>query len=162
MLQVKSFKFSEDTEINALLSEYRLAPGASVFVSNNELIVPYDDGEPANNAQRAIDVKMQKNELLSQIETHEHSIKVVEFMDKKLDERLATAEADLAEVTVRFKKTPNDKKVEHEKLAVEGHVAQIREQQRENEKAIRSNKYEIERLEMNVQLFDDVLASLSI
>jgi len=156
MLKTKSFTFAQDAEINQLLENTRLAAGASIFVSDGMLLVPYEDGEPTNNSQRSIDVKVQINEMENQKIVLRHSIRVVEEMTKQMLEKLGTAEADLAEVTAR----PNSKGQKEQIKTMEGIVAHINDQLRENDKAIRQNSYEIDRLDMNIKLYGEYLLEL--
>jgi len=157
MLKTKSFTFDQDEEINQLLEKTRLAAGASIFVSDGMLLVPYEDGEPTNNSQRSIDVKVQINEMENQKIVLRHSIRVVEEMTKQMTEKLGTAEADLAEVTTK----PNSKGQKEQIKTMTGIVAHINDQLRENDKAIRQNSYEIDRLDMNIKLYGEYLLELA-
>jgi hypothetical protein len=101
MLRLKSFKFDQDAEMNALLDTYRLAQGAHVFVSDGYLIIPYEDGEPKTNVQKIIDVKEQKNIILSQLEIIEHSQDVLVHLKEDATLRVNEARANLAEARTR-------------------------------------------------------------
>ena len=143
MLKTKSFKFEEHEEINELLTTFRLAAGASIFVSDSKVLIPYDDGEPANNAQRIIDLKLQINEMNDQKVVLLHSIKVVENMSKQLAGKLLTAEADLAEAEAM----KNSKGKTHKIKTGNAVISHINDQKLENGKAIRQNLYEVSRLD---------------
>lgn len=147
MLQVKSFTFDQEKEINHLLQNYRLAAGASIFVSDGKIILPYEDGEPKNAAQGIIDYKVQINEMAGQIEVITHSNKVMADMIADLHQKLTVAEAD-------YKATPNMK--EKEQL-----VKALKEQISGNHAQVRQNDYEIKRLQRNIELFENSIVELS-
>jgi len=146
MLNVKSFKLSDDTGVNELLSKYRLAEGASIFVSNGEIMVPYDDGLPMNNSHKAIDMNLQINEMRNQQVVLDHSNKVVDNMTAQMEEQLKEATADYESVT-------NNKKFEARKKHIE-------EQIEANASAMRQNDYEIKRLETNIVFYNEALEGL--
>ena len=146
MLNVKSFKLSDDTGVNDLLSKYRLAEGASIFVSDGEIMVPYDDGAPMNNSHRAIDMNLQINEMRNQQVVLHHSNKVVATMTAQMEEQLKEATAD-------FESATNNKKFAARKK-------QIEEQINANASATRQNEYEIKRLETNIGFYEEAIAGL--
>lgn len=146
MLQVKSFKLTDDEGINELLLNYRLAAGASFFMSEGVICIPFEDGEPANAEQQIIDLKVQINEMLRQQEVLRHSNRVVEVLSEQMKEALQTAEAD-------YKSAPNNKSFEARKKEIEAQILS-------NESQIRSNTYEINRLDMNIQMFGSDIEKL--
>lgn len=147
MLQVKSFKLTDDAGINELLLNYRLAAGASFFMSEGMICIPFEDGEPANAKQQIIDLKIQINEMLRQQEVLRHSNRVVDVLTGQMKEALLTAEAD-------YKSAPNNKSFEARKKEIEAQILS-------NESQVRSNTYEINRLDMNIQMFEGDIAKLS-
>lgn len=146
MLKVKSFKLTDDEGINELLLNYRLAKGASFFMSEGMICIPFEDGEPDNAKQQIIDAKEMINEMQKQIEVITHSNKVVDIMSGQLKEKLAIAEVD-------FKMSPNNKSFEKLKKDLENQIL-------ENESSIRQNTYEIDRLKMNIKLYQEAIDKL--
>mgnify|MGYP003655411543 CR=1 FL=1 len=158
MLQTKSFAISDHEGINQLLTEFRLASGASIIVSDGKILIPYEDGAPMTKSQRKVHVESQINEAIEQISVFDHSIGVVKWMLEDINAKLKTAEADLSEATAAFKASPNSKKLESAKLQAEGYQSQLLEQVRNNNHAILENEYEVRRLNMNIDLFKKSIA----
>lgn len=146
MLRVKSFKISDDKGINELLENYRLAPGAHVFVSEGELCVPFEDGEPENNAQKTVRIKEECNTLLQQRELIVHSQKVVEPMIERARKTFEEAEAN-------YLTQPNQKEVEATYKEAKAGLQNFENQKLQNEA-------EIARIDHNVELFKETIATL--
>lgn len=53
MLSVKSFSLKDAEGVNSLLKTARLAGGASVFVSDGQIMIPVEDGKEPNNFHKA-------------------------------------------------------------------------------------------------------------
>ena len=156
MLQTKSFKFSDDAGINELLKEFRLAPGASIMVSNGELIVPYEDGQPMTQSQRNVHQMAQINEATDQQDTIRHSNAVVDSMIEDMLTKRSTAEADLAEAEAEVTIATNSamkKKAQAGAAKLRALILELGNQVDENRKVLRSNNYEIQRLQLNIDLF---------
>lgn len=147
MLQVKSFKLTDDKGINELLVTNRLAAGASFFMSEGVICIPFEDGEPANAKQQIIDLKIQINEMLRQQEVLRHSNRVMDVLTEQMTEALATATAD-------FQSAPNNKNFEARKKEIEAQLL-------ENASHNRKNEYEINRLDMNIKMFTSDIERLS-
>ncbi len=156
MLRLKSFKFDQEAEMNALLDSYRLAQGAHVFVSDGFLIIPYEDGEPKTNVQKVIDVKEQKNIIIDQMGIIEHSQQVLGNLKLDAKRRVDEAKANLAEAETKKGKEKFDaikdctdtlKNAERALKDVEGQEMQ--------------NKIELVRLQLNIDLFDERIEELS-
>lgn len=156
MLRLKSFKFDQEAEMNALLDSYRLAQGAHVFVSEGLLIIPYEDGEPKTSTQKIIDVKEQKNIILDQMDIIEHSQHVLHNLKQDATRRVNEAKANLAEAEAKNGKEKYDatkdcaetlKNAERALKDLEGQEVQ--------------NKIELVRLQLNIELFDEKIAELS-
>lgn len=160
MLHVKSFTFEQHDEINELFEKFPLAVGAHIFVSDGKLLIPVEDGAPINNNHKKINLMLQINEMNSQIEVIEHSNKVLKLMSEGLAPKLKTAEADKAEAEAKFKATPNQQKLKEHLAACEKHVAFIKDQLDVNDRQGKQNDYEVERLKMNIKLFEESITSL--
>jgi len=155
MLRVKSFKLSDDKGINEILTNYRLAQGASVFMSNGEICIPYEDGEPEPVSLTVISLLEQKNILKNQ----ENVIKTAQRVNAHLIEhakaRVELAKADLAEAEKASGKSKYDnKKKAEEALAHAENVLN----QTENTKL--QNDEELKRLALNIQVIDEQVAEL--
>lgn len=156
MLRLKSFKFDQDAEMNALLDTYRLAQGAHVFVSDGYLIIPYEDGEPKTNTQKIIDVKEQKNIILSQLEIIEHSQDVLVHLKEDATLRVNEARANLAEAENKEGKEKYDSVKDCEAI-----LKQAENALKDVENQYRQNLIEIVRLNLNCELFDEKIEELS-
>lgn len=156
MLQVKSFKFSDDSGINELLKNYRIAQGASIFVSNGEICIPYEDGELPTNAQRIISIKEQKNTMLAQKELIEHSQDVLRVLMEDAKARIDEANANLAEAQGKKGKDKYDgvKVYEQRVQEAQGAYRQLEDQHRQNE-------LELRRLQRNIDIFDERVQELN-
>jgi len=174
MLKLKSFEFSDDTGMNELLSNYRVAAGAHIMTSDGLIIIPYEDGEPKSDIQKTIDVKEQKNTIIEQIEIILHSQGVMKFLNDDATKRieaakaaLSEAEANLAEAKAikpakgEYKEHANKLKELDAKVAEETkRLKEVEQAKVENNNQIRMNTIEIARLTLNVELFDKKIEEL--
>ncbi len=156
MLRLKSFKFDQDAEMNALLDTYRLAQGAHVFVSDGLIIIPYEDGEPKTNVQKIIDIKEQKNIILSQLDIIEHSQDVLSNLKEDATRRVNEAKADLAEAEAKKGK----EKFDAVKTCTDT-LKQAENALKDVENQYLQNTIEIVRLNLNCELFDEKIVELS-
>lgn len=95
MLKVKTFKITDDVGMNELLSTYRLAKGAHVFVSEGHLCIPYDDGKPLTKEEKIAILMEQRSEVEANVLTIEVANEHLNAVIDDATERLNTAEADL-------------------------------------------------------------------
>lgn len=95
MLQVKSFNIGDEDGINALLRNHNLAAGASILVSNGEVCIPYEDGEPKSKGQKIVEEKEHKHKTQSEYEVIEHSQKVLMKKANGAKQQLADVEEKL-------------------------------------------------------------------
>lgn len=156
MLRLKSFKFEQHDDMNALLDTYRLAQGAHVFVSDGMLVIPYEDGEPKTSAQKIVDIKEQKNIILSQLDIIEHSQNVLENLKEDALRRVNEADANLAAANTEKGKKKYDAIKECEEVE-----KQAKNALRDVETQYRQNVVEVVRLNLNIELFDEKIAELS-
>lgn len=143
MLKTQSFDLMDSKGINALLDKFPLAEGASIFVSEGKICIPYEDGEPENEAQRIVRIKAEINKMAKSIPVIEHSNRVLEVIKADLQSKLNTAEAD-------FKSAPNNKRFEADKKEIEDAI-------RHNDSQTRQNIAELERLQLNIKLLTEGL-----
>ena len=78
MLKVKAFRMSDDRGVNELLTNYRLAPGASILVSDGRVMIPYEDGLPETIEQRKVTLLESKHKTQSEISIIAHGQGVLE------------------------------------------------------------------------------------
>jgi hypothetical protein len=136
MLKTKSFDLMDDAGINELLSVYSLAEGASIFVSDGKICIPYEDGLPENTLQRNIKINTEINKLSRQNDVIDHAQRVMDSIIADLEAKLTTAEADLAS-NVTNKKF--EARVKELKDAIEYSQSQVRQ----NVASIEKNNLEI-------------------
>jgi hypothetical protein len=181
MLKVQSFAFSDSDGINELLLKYRLAQGASIFVSNGEICIPYEDGEPMNDAQKVIAIKEQKNTLLAQGDIVDHSQRVLKFLIKDATVRVDEAQADQDEAIAHLLPVLSEFKLDQAEEKYIQSVAHnhpklqdaLRKRDEANEalKTARGtltelknqyklNEHEILRMKMNIELFDEQIEDI--
>lgn len=77
MLKVKSFKMGDDAGMNELLSRCLIAEGATIMVSNGEIVIPYEDGKQLSDAQTKIVVQEDRNKIERKIHVINHSQKTI-------------------------------------------------------------------------------------
>lgn len=83
---------SDEAGMNELLSNSRLAGGASVFVSNGELVIPIEDGEPVSIVHRINVLKELRNSEVLKIDPITHTLKLSTRKIAELDEQILTTE----------------------------------------------------------------------
>jgi hypothetical protein len=157
MLKVKSFKFSDDAGINELLSNHRLAQGASIFVSNGEICIPYEDGEPMNKEQKTISIKEKINTLIASIEVIEHTITIDQTLLSKVSERYNEVKANLADVeTNTTGKDSYDKKKE-----LSERIDELEKAISEVKSRIMKNEQEVLRMETEIEIYEEEIEHLA-
>ena len=156
MLKVQSFKMSDSEGINKLLSTSRLAEGAHILVSEGEVIIPYEDGEPKNTAQKIVDIKEQKNKILEQIEIIRHSQDVLDFLIKDAEKRIGEAQANIAEAN---QKSGSKEKYDGMK-ELEATLKRVTDARRDLENQKNQNDMELARLTLNIELFNETITEL--
>jgi hypothetical protein len=155
MLRVKSFKLSDDAGINEILSQYRIAQGASVFMSNGEICIPYENGEPEPISHTTISLLEQKNILVGQKRVIETAQLVNKHLIEHAQARFDQASADLAEADKATGKEKYDdkKKAEETLKQVENVLNQTQNTKLQNDE-------ELKRLALNIQVIDEQVAEL--
>ena len=155
MMKVKSFKLSDDKGINEILSNYRLAQGASVFMSNGEICIPYEDGEPVPTSHKIISLLEQKNILISQKEVIETAQAVNVHLIKHAQARVDQAKADIAEA----EKSKGKDKYEDKKKAEEL-LKQAENVFNQTQNTALQNDEELKRIALNIQVIDEQVVKL--
>lgn len=146
MLQVRSFDITDDKGMNELLSNFRIAKGAHVFVSEGKICIPFDDGKPMNGAQRAAMI----NELISE---HDQQLFLLEHSERVNTQTLIDAKEEYARAEEAFKQAPNDKELERAKDAAKNRLSQL-----ENQTLM--NQAEIKRVKTNIDCFNELLSDI--
>lgn len=148
MLKVATFDPSDAVGMNKLLSQYRLAPGAKILISQgffgSKIVMPYEDGEPKSGPLLVIDMKEQINQLFEELGIITHSQKVLETMMAPLREKIAANEALLVITTANQARKPIEAELEQHR----GTLASMESQHR-------MNAHEVSRLQMNVRLYKE-------
>ena len=152
MLQVKSFKFNDDEGINNLLIEFRVAQGASIFVSNGEICIPFEDGEPENIAQKLIGLKEDKNVLVKKRDVLIRGQEVLMRKVKGLTEQINEVEANLSEIKkTGGKESYEDKRTNEERLKeLQNVLDQVN-------KSIINNQAQVTEYTLEINVIDDLL-----
>jgi len=154
MFRVKSFKLSDDKGANELTSKYPLAQGASILVSNGEMVLPYEDCEPEPNEVIVARIKEQKNRHDAQLRDLTHSQMVLERAIKHDEEVMEQISADLAEADKQPNKKGKSDAISYLKSrldAVKNMLSQRRSQHL-------LNHAEITRININIDVFNETIA----
>jgi hypothetical protein len=143
MLKTKSFDLMNDAGMNELLEQYPLAEGASIFVSDGKICIPYDDGEAENETIIKVKSLIEINKLKRKIAVVEQSQKKLEIILVDLKKKYDTAEAD-------FKSAPNNKKFEAIKNEIVAAMAHCESQ-------VRQNNGQLDDMNVDILLFEGTL-----
>lgn len=151
MLKVAAFTISDDEGINKLLSEFRLAAGAGILVSEGKVLIPYEDGAVPTASQRIAQIREDQNKLQVQRDLIEHSQRVLDHMIADEENRVNVARAKMEEAT------DNPTRKEHEaKLR----TAENKVEQLQNQKLM--NEHEINRLDVNIEEYEATITATAI
>lgn len=148
MLRVKSFKITDDIGINKLLDETRLAAGAHILVSEGYVCIPYEDGQPDTPAQQAVAIKEQRNTVVRELNTVQHSQKVNRL-------QIADALEQLKFATSAWEKARSNKALEEKKRKAQARVDELNN-------LFLMNDTESVRLQRNIAMFDEQLDVLQL
>lgn len=156
MLKVASFEITSDKAINELLSKYRLAPGAHILVSNGQVLIPYEDGEPETKEIKIVSQK----ELMYGVE---RQLSVVEHAQKCVEAEIADlkSDVDLARVKLASNESTEDKKQRHDtKRDLTAKLDYLEKKLREKEAQRILNNMEIARLNINISAYEAIIEGL--
>jgi len=147
MLKVASFPITDAEGINELTSKYRLAAGMHILVSEGQICIPYEDGEPETPALQVCNIREQINTIIREMAIIEHSQLVMDQLLADALERKNVAEA-------KHKAALSDKKLEAKfKEAESAHDQLV------NHKLM--NQHELKRLQTNIDFYQEKIKSLA-
>lgn len=153
MLRVKSFKITDDAGINELLSNFRLASGASILINEGNLCIPYEDGEEPNTAQKIIALKEERNTVAKQMDIIIHSQVVLDIQSKGIKAEIEKIESQIV--------TTGGKKKDYEaNKSKDAEIKRLNNVLTETEKQIVMNQAEITRMQTNITVFNQRIAEL--
>ena len=157
MLRVASFSLTDAAGVNAHLDKYPLASGMHILVSEGNIMLPYEDGQPKTAAVRICEIGEQKNTMTAERDIIEHSQGVMELLMADAQNRVNVAQADVDKAEAsKDKKTYNAD--ERAKLTAKLKEAQQAYDQVANQH--RTNAHEIVRLNVNIEKMDEAIAAL--
>lgn len=156
MLKTQSFKMSDCKGMNALLDRYPLAQGMHILVSNGEVIIPFQDGEPETLACRVTTIKEQINSLLVQKELIEQTRMYLKRSTAEKRTRLDELQANIAEA----ENTKNSKgKTQTIKEMKDVEAVAINALKQETNQLLMNDR-EIERLDLNIEVLTERIKEL--
>ncbi len=154
MLQIKSFKITDGAGVSEHLRKFRLAEGASILISNGELAVPYEDGEPMNASQRVIQLKVEKEEFEQKARLILHSQRVLEIQKEGTSKAIEEENAKIKANSKRKEDYDINKSAEKEIKRLQNVIDQTDNQ-------ILMNQAELTRIMNNITAYDEKIAELS-
>jgi len=146
MLQTQSFEISDSAGVNQLLDKFPLAKGMHILVSEGKIMVPFEDGRAYPPHIVITRYKEEQNLLRDQIGVIRHSQKVMEHLIADCEEKEKAAEAAWAN--------------NRSNKALEAKFREAKEGTDHAKNQYRMNAYEINRLELNIQKHDEMIAEL--
>lgn len=156
MLKTQSFKMSDCKGMNALLDRYPLAQGMHILVSNGEVIIPFQDGEPETLACRVTTIKEQINSLLVQKELIEQTRMYLKRSTAEKRTRLDELQSNIAEA----ENTKNSKgKTQTIKEMKDVEAVAINALKQETNQLLMNDR-EIERLDLNIEVLTERIKEL--
>lgn len=156
MLRTQSFKIEDSEGINVLLDKYPLAKGMHILVSNGHLVIPYEDGKPANNSQRICLIGEQINILSDQKEIIIQSQMSLSSIIEDRTNQLNELSANLAEV----ENQPNSKGKTAKIKSMEGVEKMAQAALDEDGKRYAMNENELRRLDINIAKLQERITQL--
>lgn len=156
----------DDKGMNELLDKYRLAAGASVFVSNGHLVIPYEDGTEDNTAQKltalkeerlALQEKLGKVKRSLQISLTKNNKAVAQYNEAVTDEKTA---AD----TLRQSKDYNSKdkaKLQQDKGAAKNEQKRLENVIKQGEQVMLNQRAQLTDFEIELEVIDKEIEELS-
>lgn len=152
MLILRSFLLTDEKGMNDALAQYTLSNKATVFVSNGQIVLQMDDGLPMNRTQKIVMTKEERNSMEATLGPIEHSLRVLDVQIEEISKQIKGLEDDLA--TPETKKDGNKKaKLTQKLLGLKNTLAQF-----ENQST--ANKAEIDRVNVNLNIFDQTISDL--
>lgn len=150
MLKVKSFKITDDVGMNELLSKYRIAKNAQILVSEGNILVPYEDGEPlSNNGLKNLYLEM-RNDMLLQKNVLEQSMTGLRLQVSKMN-------LEIVDIKGKIDATADSTAVREFKKSIDVIENKIKQAQQ----TIDMNMHEYNRLTTNIEAIDNSVQSVS-
>ncbi len=153
MLQTKSFKFSEGSEISEFLKNHRIANGGDMLTSNGEIIIPFDDGLPPTTEQKIIDFKMLRNNKMLEADVINHSKRVSEIRQIGLEKAIAEHQENINYTPKNQEERKKNKKAEDE-------VARLTRILDQTKNQILMSQAELTNIMTEVAVYDESIANL--
>ena len=153
MLKVKSFKiYGDDEKINNLLTNYRLAKGGTLLVSEGCVLIPYDDGQPLSGETLKAHYLEQKNDEITKLIVVKTAQLGLNKLIEKTTKELADVEAQLA--------TPKDSKTYESEKKFKERAKHLQSKIDQSLSVVAGNEHEIARLEANIEALDILIKSV--
>jgi hypothetical protein len=153
MLKFKNFKLTNDVGINDLLSKNILAKGASVYMSNGEILIPYEDGSLPSPIHQILFNKELRNEQVRQLDILIHSQKVN-------DAQATGIRAEISKLEEQLVTTPKGKEEMKKNREISDEVRRLTNVLNQTETQIIMNQAEVTRLVTNINVFEESIATL--
>lgn len=153
MLKVKSFKITDGESMSEFLAKYPIASGAHVFVSNGEMAIPYEDGEPLNKELRIVSIKEKINAIGQELDLIIHSQKVLEVQNTRMKALITKYKEELI--------APITKKTYDKKKELEAEIKRLQNVFDQNANQMMMNQAEITLKQTNVSVFIETLDELN-
>lgn len=154
MLKFQSFKLSDSDGINAFLEKNILAKGSTVFHSQGEILLPYEDGLVPNKAQQILLIKELQIEQQRQLDIMIHSQRVLDTQVMGITKEITRLEAELETI-------PKDKKSYKANKDIENEIKRLEGVRTQTQNTILTNQAELTRLVTNISVFDAEIKELS-
>lgn len=122
------------------------------MVSNGDIVIPYENGEPMNDAQKIVMNKEEREKLHSQRDIVEHSQEVLRSQMKDIEEQITELETEIA--------APTDKKAYNEVKEKKAELTHLKNVQAQKESNHLQNQAEIARMNVELGIYDDRIADL--
>lgn len=160
MLRVKSFKMSDDVAMNELLSKTILVKGANILVSNGEIVIPFEDGEPENVEQKIIVCLENKHRLMAEREVFEHSSRVINNKLRGASKQLFDLEKQLADLDATNSKNKSAKEVRDTISAMREEVQRLKNVIKQYETLLIKNQAEITDKTEEIRVYEEDIEAL--
>lgn len=153
MLKIKSFHIKEDEAINEFLNKYPRANGGTVFISDGNIAIPYEDGEVDTKEVLIIRKKQEIAALKENRAINVTSLLVDEEQLKSIQQEVADIEGKITVLGGSKESYDNNKELERKIEGLNKFASDIKE-------SIRRHKSEINRLDINIVVHERQLSDI--
>jgi len=163
MNKFASFNFEDADKINKHLDSYPLAGGTNVFASNGKLIVQYQDGQDETPASQIITLKEEIRIFRKSKDEIEHSNRVLQTLIADAKSRIEIAQAEVSRIEGEMDGASSNrakKALKDELTFAEQTLVERKQTLHELTSQEFKNKHEMERLNLNIELFEERIAQL--